>query len=166
MPFDWGYFPDIIPTFPKSLTDEFIRQAKLPGILGNKHASGTEIIEELGEEHMASGKPIVYTSADSVIQIAAHEESFGLQHLYDVCKIARELTYELNIGRVIARPFIGTDAENFTRTGNRKDYAVLPPSPTLLDVLTKAGPRCRLHRQDRRYLCPFRHRPRNQGGGQ
>ena len=83
-------------------------QAKLPGILANKHASGTEIIEELGAEHMATGKPIVYTSADSVIQIAAHEETFGLQRLYDVCNIARELSYELNIGRVIARPFIGT----------------------------------------------------------
>ena len=84
---------------------------------------------ELGVEHVSSGKPIVYTSADSVIQIAAHEEIFGLQHLYDVCKIARELTYELNIGRIIARPFIGTAPGNFTRTASRKDYAVLPPSP-------------------------------------
>ena len=139
VPFDWGYFPNIIPTFPKSLTDGLIRQAKLPGILANKHASGTEILTELGAEHMRTGKPIVYTSADSVIQIAAHEEIFGLERLYEVCKIARELTYELNIGRVIARPFIGTDATNFTRTANRKDYAVLPPSPTLLDCLTKAG---------------------------
>jgi phosphopentomutase len=139
VPFDWGYFPNIIPAFPKSFTDDLIEQAKLPGILGNKHASGTAIIEELGKEHMASGKPIVYTSADSVIQIAAHEESFGLQRLYDVCKIARELSYELNIGRVIARPFIGTTAKNFNRTANRKDYAVLPPSPTLLDCLTQAG---------------------------
>lgn len=139
VPFDWGYFPNIIPTFPKSLTDELIRQARLPGILANKHASGTEIIEELGAEHMATGKPIVYTSADSVIQIAAHEESFGLERLYEVCRIARELSYELNIGRVIARPFIGTAAANFTRTANRKDYAVLPPKPTLLDCLTKAG---------------------------
>lgn len=137
--FDWGYFPNIIPTFPKSLTDDLIKQARLPGILGDKHASGTEIIAELGVEHMRSGKPVVYTSADSVIQIAAHEETFGLEKLYEVCKIARELSYELNIGRVIARPFIGTDADNFIRTGNRKDYTVLPPSPTLLDVLTKAG---------------------------
>ena len=81
----------------------------------------------------------MYTSADSVIQIAAHEEAFGLQRLYDVCKVARELTYEMNIGRVIARPFLGTLARNFARTPNRKDFAVLPPSPTLLDVLTKAG---------------------------
>ena len=139
VPFDWGYFPNIIPTFPKSLTDELIGQAKLPGILANKHASGTEIIAELGAEHMRTGKPIVYTSADSVIQIAAHEETFGLERLYQVCRIARELTYELNIGRVIARPFIGTEAANFTRTVNRKDYAVLPPSPTLLDCLDLAG---------------------------
>ncbi len=139
VPFDWGYFPNIVPTFPKSLTDELIMQARLPGILANKHASGTEIIEELGAEQMRTGKPIVYTSADSVIQIAAHEETFGLERLYEVCRIARELTYELNIGRVIARPFIGTVAANFTRTANRKDYAVLPPSPTLLDCLTKAG---------------------------
>ncbi len=137
--FDWGYFPNTIPTFPKDFTDQFVAQAKLPGILGNKHASGTEIIAELGVEHMRSGKPIVYTSADSVIQIAAHEQSFGLQHLYDVCKIARELSYALSIGRVIARPFVGGDAASFTRTGNRKDYTVLPPSPTLLDGLTKAG---------------------------
>jgi phosphopentomutase len=137
--FEWGYFPDTIPAFPESFTGEFIREAKIPGILGNKHASGTEIIVELGVEHMQSGKPIVYTSADSVIQVAAHEETFGLQRLYDVCKIARELSYKLNIGRVIARPFVGTAAGNFKRTGNRKDYAVLPPSPTLLDVLSKAG---------------------------
>ena len=137
--FDWGYFPETIPTFPQSLTDEIIRRGNLPGILGNKHASGTEIIAELGTEHMQSGKPIVYTSADSVIQIAAHEESFGLERLYEICKIARELSYDLNIGRVIARPFVGNDKSNFTRTGNRKDYTVLPPSPTLLDVLTKAG---------------------------
>jgi len=137
--FDWGYFPATIPTFPKSFTDAFVSQAGLPGILGNKHASGTDIIVQLGAEHMASGKPIVYTSADSVIQIAAHEQSFGLDRLYDICKIARKLSYELNIGRVIARPFVGGEPANFTRTGNRKDYTVLPPSPTLLNVLTDAG---------------------------
>jgi phosphopentomutase len=137
--FDWGYFPQAIPTFPQSLTDEIIKRGNLPGLLGNKHASGTDIIAELGEEHMASGKPIMYTSADSVIQIAAHEQSFGLERLYEICRIARELSYKLNIGRVIARPFIGADAKSFTRTGNRKDYTVLPPSPTLLDILTEAG---------------------------
>ena len=137
--FDWGYFPNTIPAFPKSFTDGFITQAKLPGILGNKHASGTVIIEALGKEHMASGKPIVYTSADSVIQIAAHERHFGLERLYDVCKVARQLSFPLNIGRVIARPFLGNTAKDFERTPHRKDYSVLPPSPTLLDVLTKAG---------------------------
>lgn len=136
--FDWGYFPNTIPTFPESLTDALIAQAKLPGILGNKHASGTDIIAELGDEHRHSGKPIVYTSADSVIQIAAHEQSFGLQRLYDVCKVARQLSYPLNIGRVIARPFIGNSAADFARTGNRKDYTVKPPSPTLFNVATEA----------------------------
>jgi phosphopentomutase len=137
--FDWGYFPHTIPCFPAFLTDALVERCRLPGLLGNNHASGTVIIEELGEEHMRSGKPIVYTSADSVIQIAAHEESFGLKRLYDVCEVARELSLPLNIGRVIARPFIGKDAKSFTRTGNRKDYSVLPPAPTLLDVLSKAG---------------------------
>ena len=136
--FDWGYFPNTIPTFPKAFTDAFLKQTGLPGILGDKHASGTEIIEELGAEHMATGKPIVYTSADSVIQIAAHEESFGLERLYEICRVARQLSYDMNIGRVIARPFVGTDKTNLTRTGNRKDYTVLPPSPTLLNVITKA----------------------------
>ncbi len=134
--FAWGYFPHSIPAFPQSLMDEIIKRCNLPGLLALCHASGTEVIEDFGEEHVRSGKPIVYTSADSVIQIAAHEESFGLQRLYDVCKVTRDLTYDLNIGRVIARPFIGTTAKNFTRTGNRKDYAVLPPLPTLLDILT------------------------------
>jgi phosphopentomutase len=137
--FDWGYFPNSIPTFPKPLTDALIAEAALPGILGNKHASGTEIIAELGEEHMRSGKPIVYTSADSVIQIAAHEQSFGLDRLYALCKIARKLVDPLNIGRVIARPFSGSSAADFSRTGNRKDYTVPPPQPTLFDSASKAG---------------------------
>jgi phosphopentomutase len=137
--FDWGYFPHIIPAFPQALTEQLIARCNLPGLLGNKHASGTEIIAELGEDHVRTGKPIIYTSADSVIQIAAHEQSFGLARLYEVCKVARELSYPLNIGRVIARPFMGRTAKDFTRTGHRKDYSVLPPSPTLLDALTKAG---------------------------
>ena len=137
--FGWGYFPHSIPAFPQSLMDEILKRCNLPGFLAMCHASGTQVIEDFGEEHMRSGKPIIYTSADSVLQIAAHEESFGLQRLYDVCKVARELTFALNIGRVIARPFLGTTAANFTRTGNRKDYAVLPPSLTLLDVLSGAG---------------------------
>ena len=137
--FDWGYFPHEIPAFPKSLTDALIERCQLPGLLALKHASGTGVIEDYGEEHVRSGKPIIYTSADSVIQIAAHEQAFGLQRLYDVCKVARQLSFDLNIGRVIARPFIGGTAADFTRTGNRKDYAISPPQPTLLDRLTTAG---------------------------
>lgn len=136
--FEWGYFPPNYPSFPASLLDEFIRRANLPGVLGNKHASGTVILDELGEEHQQSGKPIVYTSADSVFQIAAHEESFGLQRLYDICEIARELVDPYNIGRVIARPFIGKPGA-YKRTGNRHDYATPPPAPTLLDELVNAG---------------------------
>jgi phosphopentomutase len=136
--FEWGYFPPDYPSFPQTLIDNFIRLAKLPGILGDKHASGTVIIDELGAEHMATGKPIVYTSADSVFQIAAHEETFGLQRLYDICEIARILVDEYNIGRVIARPFTGTPG-NFHRTGHRRDLATPPPEPTLLDRLVKVG---------------------------
>ncbi len=137
--FKWGYFPTTSPTFPQSLLDEIITRAKLPGLLCMAHASGTQVIEDFGAEHLATGKPIIYTSADSVIQIAAHETHFGLQRLYDVCKITRDLTYVMNIGRVIARPFLGETAKTFERTGNRKDYAVTPPTPSLLKVLTDAG---------------------------
>jgi phosphopentomutase len=137
--FDWGYFPRTVPCFPDALIEALSRQADLPGILGNCHASGTEIIAALGEEHMRSGKPICYTSADSVFQIAAHEESFGLDRLYQVCSVARELVDPLKIGRVIARPFVGSSAADFTRTGNRRDYSVPPPQPTLLDRASEAG---------------------------
>jgi len=139
VPFAWGYFPDTIPTFPPALTEALIREARLPGILGDKHASGTEIIAELGEEHVRTGKPICYTSADSVLQIAAHEEAFGLERLYEVCAIARRLVDPLTIGRVIARPFLGAGAADFRRTPNRRDYAIPPPEPTLLDRAVAAG---------------------------
>lgn len=132
-PFAWGYFPDTVPAFPSELTDALVAEAKLPGILGNKHASGTAIIDELAEEHVGTGKPICYTSADSVFQIAAHEETFGLERLYDVCRIARKLVEPWTIGRVIARPFVGSAAEGFTRTANRKDLAIPPPDGTILD---------------------------------
>jgi phosphopentomutase len=137
--FDWGYFTKKTDTFPPELLEKLIDRGGLPGVLGNCHSSGTTIIAELGEEHMASGKPIVYTSADSVFQIACHEESFGLQNLYDLSAIARELVDDYDIGRVIARPFIGTENSNFVRTGNRRDLTVLPPAPTLLDKLAKSG---------------------------
>jgi phosphopentomutase len=135
---DWGYFPRETPAFPAAFTAALITRAGLPGLLGDCHASGTEIIAKLGDEHVASGKPIVYTSADSVFQIAAHEESFGLERLYAVCEIGRELVDDYNIGRVIARPFLGASG-GYRRTGNRRDYAVPPPEPTLLDRFTEAG---------------------------
>ena len=138
---EWGYFPQTIPTFPKNLTDDLIREFGLPGILGDCHASGTEIIARLGDEHIRSGKPICYTSMDSVFQIAAHEEHFGLQRLYDFCELAFKLVEPLNIGRVIARPFIGADSDSFERTSNRRDFAVPPPEPTMLDRLTERGSR-------------------------
>ncbi len=139
VPFDWGYFPQTVPAFPPELIAEFIRRADLPGILGDKHASGTDIIAELGEEHIRTSKPICYTSVDSVFQIAAHETHFGLERLYEICRIAFELTEPLKIGRVIARPFIGQTSDTFKRTGNRRDYAMTPPEPTLLDRNSAAG---------------------------
>ena len=139
VPFEWGYFPETVPTFPPDLTEAVIRQAGLPGILGDCHASGTEIIARFGEEHIRTGKPICYTSADSVFQIAAHETHFGLERLYDLCRTVRKLVDPLNIGRVIARPFAGETAATFERTANRRDYAVPPPERTLLDRLVERG---------------------------
>lgn len=136
--FDWGYFKSTYPCFPADLIDHFVQETNIPGILGNRHASGTEIIAELGAEHMQTGKPIVYTSADSVFQIAAHEETFGLQRLYHLCDVARRLVDDLNICRVIARPFVGVPGD-FQRTGNRRDLSLPPPQPTLLDKLINAG---------------------------
>ncbi|MDR3518086.1 MAG: phosphopentomutase [Azospirillaceae bacterium] len=136
--FDWGLFPATVPSFPAALTDALIAQGGLPGVLGNCHASGTTILEQLGDEHVRTGKPIVYTSGDSVFQIAAHEESFGLERLYALCHIARRLVDDYRVGRVIARPFIGANGV-YQRTGNRHDYTVPPPAPTLLDRLAAAG---------------------------
>lgn len=137
--FDWGYFPETVPCFPADLIADFIAETGVPGILGNGHASGTEIIDRLGVEHMQSGKPILYTSVDSVLQIAAHEETFGRERLYDICEVMRRLTRPLNIGRVIARPFAGDAPGRFARTPYRKDWALTPPAPTMLDRLTEAG---------------------------
>lgn len=133
--FEWGYFTDKQQSFPKALTDKILARAKLPGFLGNCHASGTEILEQLGEEHMKTGLPIFYTSGDSVFQIACHEETFGLAPLLALCQIAREELDSYNIGRVIARPFIGANKEQFARTGNRRDLSVEPPSATVLQKL-------------------------------
>ena len=132
-------FPTYPNGFPQSLIDEFIAKANVPGVLGNFPASGTEIIKQLGEEHVKSGKPIVYTSADSVFQIAAHEEMFGLDRLYEISEIARAmLRGENEVGRVIARPFLG-EPGSFYRTENRHDYAVPPPRENLLPLLSENG---------------------------
>jgi phosphopentomutase len=139
VPFDWGYFPRTRPCFPAKLVRDLCRQGDVAGILGGVHASGTQIIAELGEEHMRSGCPICYTSADSVFQIAAHEQSFGLDRLYKVCSVARKLVDPLRIGRVIARPFVGGSRADFVRTGNRRDYATPPPSLTVLDMASRSG---------------------------
>ncbi|CRM49080.1 MULTISPECIES: phosphopentomutase [Pseudomonas] len=137
--FDWGYFERPTESFPPQLLADLIEQAGLPGILGNCHASGTTVLDDLGELHIRSRQPICYTSADSVMQIAAHESHFGLEALYRVCEIARTLCDEYTVGRVIARPFTGEHAGQFRRTGNRRDYTVPPPSATLLDSLCNAG---------------------------
>lgn len=137
--FDWGYFTQERGSFPQALLDNITRRAGLPGILGNCHSSGTVILDRYGEEHMKTGKPIFYTSADSVFQIACHEETFGLERLYQLCEITREEVDAYNICRVIARPFIGDSQSRFTRTGNRHDLAVPPPADTVLKKLTDAG---------------------------
>lgn len=137
--FEWGYFPPNYPSFPADLIEKICAEANLPGILGNKAASGTRIIEELGEEHIQTGKPICYTSADSVFQIAAHEEHFGLERLYQLCEIAFKHLKPYNIARVIARPFTGEKKGEFARTKNRHDYSVKPPRPTVLDAIKNAG---------------------------
>ena len=132
-------FPTYPKGFPQSLIDDFIKATKVPGVLGNIPASGTEIIKQLGAEHVATGKPIVYTSADSVFQIAAHEQVIPLERLYEICEIARDLLRgEHEVGRVIARPFLG-ETGAFYRTENRHDYAVPPPRENLLSLLHAKG---------------------------
>ena len=139
VPYEWGLFPDTTPCFPKELLNELITRGNIPGTLANSHASGTEVLKEFGEEHMRTGMPICYTSSDSVFQIAAHESTFGLQKLYDLCDIARDIVDPLNIGRVIARPFEGDSPSNFERTSNRKDLTTPPHGPTLLDAVYDSG---------------------------
>ena len=135
--FEWGYFNDKENAFPKELTDRILKRAGLDSFLGNCHASGTQVLDDLGEEHMKTGQPIFYTSADSVFQIACHEETFGLDRLLELCQIAREELEDYNIGRVIARPFIGPGKGQFERTGNRRDLSVEPPAPTVLTKLVE-----------------------------
>ena len=133
-------FPTFPKGFPDSVINEFAWRAGVPGVLGNVPASGTEIIKEFGEEHIRTGKPIVYTSADSVFQIAAHEQVIPVVRLYEICEIARKmLDGENKVGRVIARPFLGNTNADFKRTENRHDYAVPPPRQNLLPMLKDAG---------------------------
>jgi phosphopentomutase len=141
VPWTWTYFPRTVPAFPAAVTDRLVAEAGLPGILGNCHASGVPIILELGEEHLRTGKPICYTSADSVFQVAAHEEAFGLDRLLAVCRTAAAILHPLRVGRVIARPFTGRSRADFRRTANRRDFAVPPPEPTLCDRVVAAGGR-------------------------
>jgi phosphopentomutase len=141
VPWEWHYFPRTEPAIPASVTGPLIERAKLPGTLCNSHSSGMPVIREFGEEHVRTGMPILYTSADSVLQIAAHEEHFGLERLYEVCGTAAEIVHPLRVGRVIARPFVGEGAAGFRRTGNRRDLAIAPPEPTILDRVLAAGGR-------------------------
>jgi len=138
VPWDWHYFPDRRPAFPEEVTQAVCDIAGVDDILGNCHGSGTVMIERFGAEHLRSGKPICYTSADSVFQIAAHEEAFGLDRLQDLCAKLAPRLHEMKVGRVIARPFVGTEGD-FRRTGNRRDYAIAPPAPVLTNWVQDAG---------------------------
>ncbi|MDC1386211.1 phosphopentomutase [Candidatus Thioglobus sp.] len=139
VPFEWGTFPKTENCFPESLLLNLIEEGKIGGTLANQHASGTQVIDEFGQEHIDSGFPICYTSADSVFQIAAHEEHFGLERLYELCTIAKRLVDPLEITRVIARPFTGNSKDGFERTANRKDLTTPPNGPTLLDNIQDGG---------------------------
>jgi len=141
VPWEWHYFPDENPTFPPDLLEHVARAAGVGGTLGNCHASGTAIIQELGARHIETGWPICYTSADSVFQIAAHEEYFGLERLLKLCSDVAPMLHAMKVGRVIARPFVGSPDTGFVRTTNRHDYAIAPPEPTLCDWVSGAGGR-------------------------
>ncbi|WP_417249332.1 phosphopentomutase [Celeribacter sp.] len=139
VPWDWTYFPDEKLAFPKDLMAKAAKLCGADGTLANCHASGTQVIAEYGAEHIKTGRPICYTSADSVFQIAAHEEHFGLERLLKLCVDLAPTLHEMKVGRVIARPFVGSVEEGFTRTSNRRDYAIAPPEPTLCDWVQGAG---------------------------
>jgi phosphopentomutase len=140
VPWDWHYFPDTNPAFPKEVTQAICDIAGVEGILGNAHASGTGVIADHGAEHVQTGMPICYTSADSVLQIAAHEETFGLDRLLDLCERLAPVLHKMKLGRVIARPFVG-EVGQFQRTPNRRDYAITPPEPVLSNWVQDAGRR-------------------------
>ncbi len=139
VPWDWHYFPDAAPCFPERLRKQVAAAAGTGGLLGDCHAPGTAIIERLGAEHMRTGWPICYTSADSVFQIAAHEQTFGLDRLLDLCRAIAPTLHAMKVGRVIARPFVGDADSGFVRTPNRRDFAIAPPSPALTNWVQDAG---------------------------
>ena len=141
VPWEWHYFPDVSKSFPPALVAQLAAFAGTDEILGNCHAPGTAIIEEFGAQHIKTGFPICYTSADSVLQIAAHEESFGLQRLLDLCENMAPIAHEMKVGRVIARPFVGDAQSGFTRTTNRRDFAITPPAPVLSNWVQDSGAR-------------------------
>lgn len=138
VPWEWHTFPKAEPAFPDDVTARICSLAGTDGILANRHASGTEVIDAEGEAHLKTGWPICYTSADSVLQIAAHEEAFGLARLHKMCADLAPMLHEMKVGRVIARPFVGK-VGSFKRTENRKDFAIAPPAPTLCDYVHDAG---------------------------
>jgi phosphopentomutase len=138
VPWQWHYFKDKQNSFPDELVKAVCSAAGTAGILGNCHASGTKIIADLGAQHLRTGWPICYTSADSVFQIAAHEDSFGLERLLQLCADLAPILHEMRVGRVIARPFIGKPG-SFERTGNRKDFAIPPPGKVLMNHVQEAG---------------------------
>ncbi|MGJ8602928.1 MAG: phosphopentomutase [Marivita sp.] len=138
VPWDWTYLPDTVPSFPPEITARICALAGTDGILGNCHSNGVQVIDRFGAEHLRTGKPICYTSADSVLQIAAHEKAFGLDRLLRLCEELAPMMHARRIGRVIARPFVGSEGR-FERTSNRRDYAIAPPEPVLSNWVQDAG---------------------------
>jgi phosphopentomutase len=143
VPWEWHTFPDKVPAFPPQVVQAVTQASGTDGILGNCHAAGLRIMRDLGAEHLRTGWPICYTSADSVFQIAAHEEAFGLDRLLDLCRSVAPLLHDMRVGRVIARPFAGDAHSGFRRTQNRRDFAIPPPSATLCDWVQDAGGKVR-----------------------
>ncbi|MEM5468970.1 phosphopentomutase [Celeribacter marinus] len=139
VPWDWGYFPKTEPSFPQDIMELTAKLCGAGGTLANCHASGTQVIDDFGAQHVKTGWPICYTSVDSVMQIAAHEDHFGLDRLLQLCQDLAPTLHAMKIGRVIARPFVGNETDGFTRTLNRHDYAIAPPAPTLCDWAKAAG---------------------------
>ena len=139
VPWDWHSFPNTDPAFPAEVTAALCKAAGTSGILGNRHASGTEVLEQEGPAHLETGWPICYTSVDSVLQIAAHEDTFGLDRLLDMCRTVAPMLHGMKVGRVIARPFVGDAGTGFTRTAHRRDFAIDPPSDTICDMVQAAG---------------------------